>query len=114
MMALRRAAMMVPRAVGAQRAAAPIAVQAAQVRWMANSLDDRRHALEDSYFNKEDERLMRNLLTKLKKQADVADEHRAAGQVASEKSHLMQIVEKYNMSAKDVEALLAWKHEVVH
>lgn len=50
-----------------------------------------------------DERLMRNLLTKLKKQADVADEHRAAGQVASEKSHLMQIVEKYNMSAKDVE-----------
>ena len=58
-----------------------------------------------------DERLLRGILKKLKSQADVADHHNAAGHHVAEKSKLMDIVHKYNMSAADISALIEWKHE---
>lgn len=63
------------------------------------------------HFMKEDERLLRKLLSKIKAQADAADVHEAAGVDASERSALNSIVGKYNVSPADVEKLMEWKHK---
>lgn len=60
------------------------------------------HVAQNMYFNKEDERLMRALLSKMKAHADVADEHGAVGTVATERSKLDSIVSKYDMSEADI------------
>lgn len=62
------------------------------------------------HFMKEDERLLRKLLSKIKAQADAADVHEAAGVDASERSALASIIGKYNVSAADVDKLMEWKH----
>lgn len=63
------------------------------------------------HFLKEDERLLRKLLSKIKAQADAADVHEAAGVEASERSALSAIVGKYGVSAEDMDKLLDWKHK---
>lgn len=71
---------------------------------------EREKAAEAVYFNKEEEKLLRGVLKKIKMQADKIDKHAAAGQVAEEKSALKEILEKYNVSDRDMEELLKWKH----
>eukprot|EP00929_Paragymnodinium_shiwhaense_P043932 TRINITY_DN22549_c0_g1_i1.p1 TRINITY_DN22549_c0_g1~~TRINITY_DN22549_c0_g1_i1.p1 ORF type:complete len:122 (-),score=19.90 TRINITY_DN22549_c0_g1_i1:440-769(-) len=96
-------------------AARPVALFRSQGFTMATrsmtTLDDRRRLLEDQYFKKEDERLMRQLLAKMKKQSDLADSHGAEGSRATERSALNDIVSKYKMSTEDIDALIAWRHD---
>jgi len=69
-------------------------------------------AVENQYFSKEDERVLRNLLNKVKKQSDQTDVAAAAGVQASEEAALRGIVGKYKITSEDVKALLQWKHTV--
>jgi hypothetical protein len=92
------------------------------------------------HFLKEDEKLLRKLLSKIKAQADTVrkraivkggrlcfvwskptplsplcllpqvDVHEAAGAQASELSSLKAIVGKYNVAQADLDKLLDWKH----
>mmetsp|Transcript_171097 Transcript_171097/g.415918 ORF Transcript_171097/g.415918 Transcript_171097/m.415918 type:complete len:112 (+) Transcript_171097:92-427(+) len=75
-----------------------------------NPLKDRESALENMYFNKEDERLMRQLLRKMKVVSDKHDEHGAVGVQATEMSALKEIVDKYKMANADIDALIEWRH----
>jgi hypothetical protein len=68
-------------------------------------------AVENLYFNKEEERLLRKLLTKVKKQSDAKDQPGAAGAAAAEVMALKNIVSKYNIAPADMEALVDWKHK---
>jgi hypothetical protein len=74
--------------------------------------NERESAMENLYFTKEDERLLRGLLTKVKKQSDVKDKPAAAGVLAAELAALKNITSKYNISDADVSALMDWKHKV--
>lgn len=67
--------------------------------------------MQDFYFNKEDERLMRKLLGKMKQTADKHDEHGAVGVAATEGSKLDAIISKYDISAADRAALIEWRHD---
>lgn len=67
-------------------------------------------AVENLHFSKEDERLLRNLLTKVKKQAEVVDKPATVSAQAAEEAALHQIVGKYKISDADFKALLDWKH----
>jgi len=60
------------------------------------------------YFNKEDEKLLRGLLSKMKAQAEVKDTSRSHAD--KERSALVNIVGKYNVSNADIENLLDWRH----
>jgi len=71
---------------------------------------DKETAEEAVFFSKQDERLLRSLLKKVKQQADVKDKHEAVGESASELSSLKEIVGKYHMSDADIQALVKWKH----
>lgn len=72
--------------------------------------NEHEKAVEDLYFNKEEEKLLRKLLTKVRKQSEQADQHAAVGEQAAEQSALRAIVGKYKVSDADFEALLRWKH----
>jgi hypothetical protein len=72
-------------------------------------LQEKELAEEKVYFNKEDEKLLRKLLTKIKGHAD-KDTSAAAPAASVEKQRLMAIVSKYGVSDADIEALLAWRH----
>lgn len=72
-------------------------------------LNEHEQAVENMYFNKEEERLLRTLLKKVKGQAD-QDQAAAAQHAASEAAALRQIIAKYDMKESDVKALLEWKH----
>lgn len=62
--------------------------------------------VQDYYFSKEDERLMRKLLGKLKKHADTNEPHVAEGTTTTEASMLQSIVGKYKMSEADFQGAL--------
>ncbi|KAI3425872.1 hypothetical protein D9Q98_007845 [Chlorella vulgaris] len=104
---LRAASRLVPRLV-------PQADVALGTRSMAlqgmKGYDDKEAAEEMLFFKKEDERVLRRLLSKVRKSAEQHDVHAAAGSVEAEKSALKSIVSKYNISDDDVAALLEWKH----
>ncbi|KAK9828605.1 hypothetical protein WJX72_001004 [[Myrmecia] bisecta] len=71
---------------------------------------DKERGEEAIAFRKEDERLLRALLAKVKKAADSTDVHEAEGSRAAELSSLKAILGKYNVSDKDLQAVLEWKH----
>mmetsp|Transcript_22925 Transcript_22925/g.63629 ORF Transcript_22925/g.63629 Transcript_22925/m.63629 type:complete len:119 (+) Transcript_22925:96-452(+) len=75
---------------------------------------EKERAVENAYFSKEDERLLRKLLNKVKTVSDIDDVHAAAGIDAQERSSLNAIVGKYNMSKEDFDALIAWRHHHAH
>jgi hypothetical protein len=91
-------------------------LQSVQLRCMSvdgvKGFNERESAMENLYFTKEDERLLRGLLTKVKKQSDVKDKPAAAGVLAAELAALKNITSKYNISDADVSALMDWKHKV--
>ncbi|KAL4432577.1 hypothetical protein ABPG77_000514 [Micractinium sp. CCAP 211/92] len=97
---------------------APRAQAALGTRSMAMSglkgYDDKEAAEEMLFFKKEDEKLLRRLLSKVRQQAEQHDVHAAVGAIEAEKSALKAIVGKYNVSEEDLKALLEWKHEVAH
>lgn len=73
-------------------------------------MQDKELAEEKVYFNKEEEKLLRRLLTKVKGQADKSDTTSSAASTSVEKQRLLAIVSKYGVSNDDIEALLAWRH----
>lgn len=91
-------------------------ISSVQTRGMAGEgirgLKEHESAVENFYFNKEEERLLRKLLTKVKAQSDAKDEPAAAGVLAAELAALKKIVGNYNMSATDINSLMDWKHKV--
>eukprot|EP00892_Ulva_mutabilis_P007002 jgi/Ulvmu1/4674/UM002_0405.1 len=73
------------------------------------SFREREASAENLYFNKEEERLLRNLLKKMKSQADKHDD-KATAHNTKEGKELEGIVGKYKMSEEDFQALMQWKH----
>lgn len=72
--------------------------------------DDKENAEEAIFFKKEDEKLLRELLSKVRAQAEKHDVHSAKGALVAEKSALDQIV-GCKLTEAEKEALLAWKHQ---
>ncbi|KAH7623745.1 hypothetical protein NADE_008563 [Nannochloris sp. 'desiccata'] len=91
------------------------AVVCATQRASASSLggmkgySDKEAAEEAVFFHKEDEKLLKKLLSKVRAQAEVHDQHSAAGARAVELSSLNEIVGDKLTDAQK-EALLEWKH----
>ncbi|GMH40919.1 hypothetical protein BSKO_08823 [Bryopsis sp. KO-2023] len=83
-------------------------------RWMSVSgignLPEKERGEERLYFNKEDEKLLKKLLSKVKGQADKNDKHGAEGTKAAELSALKDILGKYKVSDDDMVAVLEWKN----
>ncbi|KAK9918185.1 hypothetical protein WJX75_002078 [Coccomyxa subellipsoidea] len=75
------------------------------------SFSDREKGEELVHFRKEDERLLRKLLEKVKAQADKVDTKEAEDHAESELAKLKDILEKYKVAEKDLKALIDWKHE---
>jgi len=74
------------------------------------AFEDRERGEEQVHFRREDEKLLRSLLAKVKKQADVA-EGGADGAKSAEEQQLKTILgDKANPST--IEALIRWKHEM--
>ena len=71
--------------------------------------DDKEAAEERLFFKKEDEKLLRELLSKVRAQAEAADPHSATGTLAAERSALEAIVGG-KLSDVEKEAVLKWKH----
>ncbi|WZN61416.1 hypothetical protein HKI87_04g29510 [Chloropicon roscoffensis] len=92
------------------RAVAPLASWRAPFASASDSFTDKfnkKEAAEERlYFNKEDEKLLRGLLGKMKAQAETSDKFHSE----KEKQALMDIVGRYDMDNKDVERLLDWRH----
>lgn len=71
--------------------------------------DDREAAEERLFFKKEDEKLLRELLSKVRAQAEAADPHAATGTLAAERSALDAIVGG-KLSDAEKDEVLKWKH----
>ncbi|EIE19530.1 NaCl-inducible protein [Coccomyxa subellipsoidea C-169] len=75
------------------------------------TFSDREKGEELVHFRKEDEKLLRKLLEKVKAQADKVDTKEAEDHAQSELSKLKSILGNYNVAEKDLKALMDWKHE---
>lgn len=64
---------------------------------------------ERLYFSKEDERALRKLLSKAKKQADV-DPSTATQTLETEMKQLKDILGKYQITNTDYKKVIEWKH----
>jgi hypothetical protein len=76
----------------------------------AKGFSDRESAIENLYFNKEDEHLLRKLLSKVKSQTQTTDPSASMSSEAADLASLRAIVGKYSVSEADMKALLHWKH----
>jgi hypothetical protein len=76
----------------------------------SEKIRERLSVLSYRYFNKEDERLLTNLLKKVKTHTEEVDSSAAATAKAAEEAALRQIVGKYKVSKEDFDAIIAWKH----
>ena len=82
--------------------------------------EDKRLQVKDSpltvvvllrrFFNKEDERLLSNLLKKVKTHTEEVDKGAAVTAKTAEEAALRQIVGKYKISKEDFDAIIGWKH----
>ncbi|DBA96131.1 hypothetical protein WJX77_005569 [Trebouxia sp. C0004] len=81
----------------------------ASTRGFAN-FDERERGEERVHFKREEERLLRDLLAKVKKQTDETDKAGADKSKSEELSKLKSMVGKYNMKEADLEELIKWKH----
>lgn len=96
------------RAVGLQLLPRASVLQARQY----GSFEDREKGEERVYFRREEERMLRNLLNKVKKSADTEDKHAAQQAQQDEFNKLKGILGKYNVSEQDMEALIKWKYDI--
>lgn len=71
--------------------------------------DEKENAEEAIFFKKEDEKLLKSLLAKVRAQAEQHDVHSAKGVLAAEKSALEEIVGG-KLSSAEKDALIEWKH----
>eukprot|EP00884_Botryococcus_braunii_P020844 jgi/Botrbrau1/7443/Bobra.0083s0016.1 len=71
---------------------------------------EKERAEETIHFRKEDEKLLRKLLQKVKTQADQADKHEAESHEQEERSFLKKVLGEKVTDAQ-IEALLGWKHQ---
>ena len=71
-------------------------------------LSSKERAEEAVYFNKEDEKLLRQMLKKMKAQADTTCVDRA--HMDRERTSLIDIVGRYSMTNEDIEKLIQWRH----
>lgn len=71
---------------------------------------EKERAEETIHFRKEDEKLLRKLLQKVKTQADQVDKHEADSHEQAERSSLKKILGEKVTDAQ-IEALLGWKHQ---
>jgi hypothetical protein len=78
-------------------------------RWVDDQ-DKRARAQESVFFKKEDEKLLRKLLNKVKVEAAHHDQQEAEIHAKDERAALQKIVGKYNVSEEDLEAILHWRH----
>lgn len=76
--------------------------------------DDRETAEETLFIKKEEERNLRQLLAKLKKQAEAKDAAGAAAARELEVAALQPIIDKYHISDADVDKLIEWRHSAEH
>lgn len=68
-----------------------------------SAIDSTMFVAQRSYFNKEDEKLLRQLLKKAKNQADSQDTTQANEHLKKERESLMEILGKYNPSEEDIQ-----------
>jgi hypothetical protein len=71
--------------------------------------DSKEVAEEAVFFHKEDEKILKKLLSKVRAQAEANDTHNAAGARAAELSSLNSIVGS-KLSDAEKEKLIEWKH----
>lgn len=94
---------------------APMAAAAAQQARSyaldgAKGFSEHEQAVENFYFNKEDEKALKKLLGKVRSQSQNIDPSASATSQAAELASLKAIVGKYKVSDMDLQALLQWKH----
>jgi len=73
-------------------------------------LKDKETAEEKIFFNKQEEMQLRELLKKMKTQAETSDKVTARVTGEKERKALLEIVGKYGVKPDDVAALLEWRH----
>lgn len=78
--------------------------------YSSNIFEEKGRGEENVRFRKEDERLLRQLLNKVKAHADTVDVHEAENTKSLELAALKKILGKYNVSDDDLNKVLAWKH----
>merc|ERR1712176_77301 len=101
----------VARCLGARRIASLLAARSSAIpegrrAFSSDKFRDKEMAEERMYFNKEDEKLLRGLLGKMKAQAECSDRTHKD----KERSALIDIVGAYSMKSDDIEKLLGWRH----
>ncbi|KAK9826433.1 hypothetical protein WJX81_005207 [Elliptochloris bilobata] len=74
--------------------------------------DDKERGDERVHFAREDEKLLRKLLSKVKAQADQVDKQGADGHKDAEAAKLKKILPKHKLTDQEIELLLGWKHGV--
>eukprot|EP01138_Halocafeteria_seosinensis_P000762 gb/GECG01000782.1/.p1 GENE.gb/GECG01000782.1/~~gb/GECG01000782.1/.p1 ORF type:complete len:120 (+),score=19.18 gb/GECG01000782.1/:1-360(+) len=89
---------------------APLANAVSGARFKTYDMQDRERALENRYFSMEDDRLLRKLLKKARAQAQESDPQAQKEAADVEDQELRKIVDKYQMSTEDVQALKDWRH----
>lgn len=97
----------------APRAEALVASRSMSLAGM-KGYDDRELAEETLFIKKEEEKNLRALLAKLKKQAEAKDAVGAAAARQLEIAALQPIIDKYQISDIDVDALIQWRHSAEH
>merc|ERR1711948_165800 len=101
----------VARCLGARGIASLLAARGSAIpegrrAFSSDKFRDKEIAEERMYFNKEDEKLLRGLLGKMKAQAECSDRTHKD----KERSALIDIVGAYSMKSDDIEKLLGWRH----
>merc|ERR1711934_747079 len=90
----------VARCLGARRIASLLATRSSAIP------EGRRAFSSDKFRDKENEKLLRGLLGKMKAQAECSDRTHKD----KERSALVDIVGAYSMKSDDIEKLLGWRH----
>ncbi|KAK9847853.1 hypothetical protein WJX84_008658 [Apatococcus fuscideae] len=75
-----------------------------------DSFTKRERGEETAHFKREEARMLKELLNKVKKSADEGDSEGAAAHKKADTEALKKIVGKYNMSETDLDAVVAWKY----
>jgi len=75
-----------------------------------STIEEKGRGEEAVRFRKEDERLLRQLLNKVKASADAVDVHEAESSKSVEIASLKEILGKYSVSDADLEKVIQWKH----
>lgn len=73
--------------------------------------DDRETAEENIFFKKEEEKVLRKLLSKVRQDVAKADAPAAKAAEDEEMKELDALLGKYNVSGADKKKLIDWRHQ---